>query len=203
MKAVWTFTGRERPEGCQVLEGIEMFVGETQQLRACGWESASREPQPRLHSWRCFCHHCGGTLPPGCEPKAAWRAAQRRTGQRQCVGCGSRVQGYRAPSLRAPGVCGVRAAQGWHRSVHRVAGLWSVASGSFSQVSCAGCTLHLWVWSLPAQKSPDRAPYPYDVNKLPCCQHYRQGLGYLLGRWCAQRAERKCSILKHVGDWAR
>lgn len=51
-------------------------------------------------------------------------------------------------------------------SAQEMAVLWSMASGSFSQVSCAGCILHLWGYSLPAQESPHRASSRMLTNSL-------------------------------------
>lgn len=58
------------------------IVWKTQQLRALSWGKASKEPQPWLHSSGCLLCHCGGTLPPSCEPKAAWG---QNKGERHCV----------------------------------------------------------------------------------------------------------------------
>lgn len=58
------------------------IVWKTQQLRALSWGRASKEPRPWLHSSGCLLCHCGGTLPPSCEPKAAWG---QNKGERHCV----------------------------------------------------------------------------------------------------------------------
>lgn len=58
------------------------IVWKMQQLRALSWGKASKEPQPWLHSSGCLSCHCGGTLPPSCEPKADWG---QNKGERHCV----------------------------------------------------------------------------------------------------------------------